>query len=350
MDKQKQIKKFYDCTKYTPSEKDLNRLTDYIIGTLPLLKALIKKYNITDANTLANQTTDFATKLLDDISQTGYIDSKIYELHAINSILKDPKIISQKYDDIKDKPNIPLCYNADLSRSQKLALINVNEGVTVLEDFIKKYGITKKSHINQFNIPEENGQAIKDVIKAAIEMSQKSTRNDKLVYMLQQEKKGIEQFIKEQLISSLHTLYKFFSVFGYLSSNIEEYNSTSLKYGFSDLKYELTTGSYSPDSIGLNELFSEEFLQTQSIEQLCFLTAFWNNRFSKKVSAFHSAFVAIDSLNLWKDILNEKSQLYLDNDELIAAIKKSRYLNSLVTDCFIDSQAKRIEKEMKERN
>ena len=350
MDKQYQLKKFYECTKYIPSEKEISLLIDYIIDILPLLRALIKKYNITNPDVLANTTTNFSEILLDEISKTGYIDSKIYELQAINSILKDHKIISEKYDSVKDKPNIPYCYNGNLSRSQSLALINAIEGVRVLDDFIKKYGITKKSHVSQFNIPVENGQAIKDVIKAAIQICQKNSMNDKIVFMLEQEKNGIEKFIKEQHIISLRSLYDFFSIFGYLSTNLEQYNSTSKKYNFADLKYELTTGSYTADSIGLNELFSEKFLQTQSIENLSFLTAFWNNRFSKKMSAFHSAITAIDSLNLWQDILNENEQLNLETNELIASIRKSRYLHSLVTDCFTDSQDKRIKKELKERN
>ena len=350
MDKQLQMKKFYESTRYSPSDREINQLIDYIVDTLPLLKALIKKYNITNPNVLANTTNNFAGILLDEISKTGYIDSKIYELHAIDTILKDHKIISQKYDDVKDKPNIPYCYNANLSRSQSLALINAIDGVKVLEDFIKQYNITKKSQVSQFNIPSQDGEAIKDVIRAGIQFSQKKSMIDKIVFMLEQEKDGIEKFIKEQHITSLHILYDFFSVFGYLSTNLEQYNATSKKFGFSDLKYELSTDSYTSDSIGLNELFSEQFLQTQSVEKLSFLTAFWNNRFSKKMSAFQCAITAIDSLNLWQDILDGKEQLNLDNNELIASIQKSRYMHTLITDCFTISQDKRIKKELKERN
>ena len=350
MDKQLQKKKFYECTRYIPSDKEISQLIDYIVGTFPLLKALIQKYNITNPNVLADTTTNFAGILLDEISKTGYIDSKIYELQAIDSILKNHKIISQKYDDVKDKPNIPFCYNANLSRSQSLVLINAIDGVKVLEDFINKYNITKKSQLSDFNIPSQDGQSIKDVIKAGIQFSQKKSMIDKIVFMLQQEKDGIEKFIKEQHISSLLTLYDFFSVFGYLSANLDEYNVTSRRFGFSDLKYELSTNSYTADTIGLNELFSEQFLQTQSIEELSFLTAFWNNRFSKKMSAFQSAITTIDSLNLWQDILDGKEMLNIDNNELISSIQKSRYLHTLITDCFSISQDKRIKKEFKERN
>ena len=81
-------------------------------------------------------------KFFDTCSKYSYVDSSIYELQAINSILRDIGFITQNYPLLKDKPNTHTVYTSNLERSKKLALINAIDEVSIIEATAEKIGFT----------------------------------------------------------------------------------------------------------------------------------------------------------------------------------------------------------------
>lgn len=272
------IQKFYSCQKYVPSNKEVQNLKDNIYGLLPLVNFLIDNYKASTPNEVKAALHHFINTIFNEFSKTSYIDSRLYELQAINSILKNPSIIQKEYENIKYKPNTHSVYTADLKRSQKLALVNALDEVRNTESFAKEFDLTSSTNLNNVVINSNNEQEIKEIknlLKSSIQILKQNDIQNKIMTMLKIQKQASEDFIKGQQISSLSSLYTIFSSFGLLHSYLDIYDINRERFGFADLKYELTTGSYSVDSIGINELFSEQFLKTLSIEDLCLLNVFW---------------------------------------------------------------------------
>lgn len=131
------LKKFQDCKKYTPTYSEIDTLKLNISSSLPLLEAFIHHYKLKNPAELKNKTIAFAKLMLDDISETGYIDSNLYELQAIDLILKDTSFIAKKYEQLKNEPNTHLYYSAQLNRTMDQVLINAISEVNVAENMGK---------------------------------------------------------------------------------------------------------------------------------------------------------------------------------------------------------------------
>lgn len=126
------------------------------------------------------------------------------------------------------------------------------------------------------------------------------------------------------------------------------YENNSKKFGFSDLKYEFSTNKFHKDSIGVRELFSADFLKTLNIDELCFLNAFWCNRFAKEASDIGLAFSSINSLDLWSDIIKGQTSFDLSDEALIAASQKYNFVSKLLRETFDIHRENIISKEIKE--
>ena len=169
---------------------------------------------------------------------------------------------------------------------------------------------------------------------------------DKIITLLKLQKSTGEAFIKDQQIKAIGHLSDFFQSLGCLDMYLNSYNTTAKKFGFDDLTYEMETNTFNPDSIGLKELFSPEYLQTLSVRDLNFLTAFWQNRFAKEVLCFQMSCIAIDSLDLWSKIFKGENNFNIGMKSLTAVIQKFRFLHALYVDSFAHSQEKIKNKEM----
>ena len=95
------IQNFRNYTKYIPTAKDLINLREDIYSVLPITRYFIDKNNITDPEELKACIKGLADAVFDDFSSTGYIDSRLYEIQAIENILKNPGIITKHYTYIK---------------------------------------------------------------------------------------------------------------------------------------------------------------------------------------------------------------------------------------------------------
>jgi len=325
--------KFNSSKKYTPSNVEIKTLKTDINRFIPIAKYFIKTHNVDNKDDLKEAISYFMDIAFRKITDSKYIDSRLYELHAIEDILKDPTIIDKYLNDIQDTPNTHSLYTHNGARSRRLVLVNALDEIRKLEDFAKENAITASTKMQNIVVQAENPKVIKDAIKLAIKMLNKKTLRDKLILMLNEQKEQGEDYIKNNQIESLTSLYEFLNMLGFTRGYISSYNTTKTKYGFPELDYAYSRDNEN-NALSIQEVFSREYLEKLSHRELCFLNAFWSNRFTKDCARLHSAFTAINSLDLWNAILKGKTEFSISDEDASAVLQKANFITSLMRDTF----------------
>ena len=342
------VQRFNSAKNFIPPAYSISNLREGLNFYIPLIQAFIKKYEITDTAELKDTLEIFVDEIFDTCSKYSYVDSSIYELQAINSILRDIGFITQNYPLLKDKPNTHTVYTSNLERSKKLALINAIDEVSIIEATAEKIGFTPGMNPKDIDIEGVSPEDAKLFLSLASKILSKKTINDKIIEMLKNQKKGCEDRIKESQISFLEALHRYFRGFGLLESYLAKYQNECISSGTSSLKYDFSTLQFDKDSVGLDDAFCEDYLKSLNAEELCFLSAFWCNRFAKEATRMDKAFSAINSLDLWQDIIDGKTQFSPSESSLVSALQKYTFLSDLLGESFLLHQKYVFTKEVEQ--
>lgn len=342
------VQRFNSAKNFIPPAHSISNLREGINFYIPIIQAFIKKYEISDIAELKDTLEVFVDGIFDSCSKYSYIDSSIYELHAINSILRDIGYITQEYPHLKDKPNTHTVYTSNLDRSKKLALINAIDEVSIVESTAERLGFIPGMTLQDINLEGASPEDAKNFISLASKILSKKTLNDRIIEMLKSEKKGCEDYIKEAQISFLEALHRYFRGFGLLESYLAKYQNECMSSGISNLKYDFSTLQFDKDSVGLDDVFCEDYLKSLDAEELCFLSAFWCNRFAKEATHMDKAFSAINSLDLWQDVIDGKTQFSPSESSLISALQKYTFISDLLGESFLLHQKYVLSKEVEQ--
>lgn len=342
------VQRFNSAKNFIPPAYSISNLREGLNFYIPIIQAFIKKYEITDTAELKDTLEIFVDEIFDTCSKYSYVDSSIYELQAINSILRDIGFITQNYPLLKDKPNTHTVYTSNLERSKKLALINAIDEVSIIEATAEKIGFTPGMNPKDVDIEGVSPEDAKLFLSLASKILSKKTINDKIIEMLKNQKKGCEDRIKESQISFLEALHRYFRGFGLLESYLAKYQNECISSGTSSLKYDFSTLQFDKDSVGLDDAFCEDYLKSLNAEELCFLSAFWCNRFAKEATHMDKAFSAINSLDLWQDIIDGKTQFSPSESSLVSALQKYTFLSDLLGESFLLHQKYVFTKEVEQ--
>lgn len=342
------VQRFNSAKNFIPPAYSISNLREGLNFYIPIIQAFIKKYEITDTAELKDTLEIFVDEIFDTCSKYSYVDSSIYELQAINSILRDIGYITQNYPLLKDKPNTHTVYTSNLERSKKLALINAIDEVSIIEATAEKIGFTPGMNPKDIDIEGVSPEDAKLFLSLASKILSKKTINDKIIEMLKNQKKGCEDRIKESQISFLEALHRYFRGFGLLESYLAKYQNECISSGTSSLKYDFSTLQFDKDSVGLDDAFCEDYLKSLNAEELCFLSAFWCNRFAKEATRMDKAFSAINSLDLWQDIIDGKTQFSPSESSLVSALQKYTFLSDLLGESFLLHQKYVFTKEVEQ--
>ena len=184
------VQRFNSAKNFIPPAYSISNLREGINFYIPIIQAFIKKYEITDTAELKDTLEIFVDGIFDTCSKYSYVDSSIYELQAINSILRDIGFITQNYPLLKDKPNTHTVYTSNLERSKKLALINAIDEVSIIEATAEKIGFTPGMNPKDVDIEGVSPEDAKLFLSLASKILSKKTINDKIIEMLKNQKKG----------------------------------------------------------------------------------------------------------------------------------------------------------------
>jgi len=339
------IKLFKDIQRYKVSETDIKNLISNIEQYIPIFNILAQQRYISNAEDLKNYISYFATLLYETYTQNNSIGSLLYEHQAIENLIKHPQLIQQLYPKIKDTPNTHTIYTANLTLSTKRALINALDEVSTLENYAKESNITPNTSIDSFANKDEPD--FKKRYTMFMNLLKAKTLHEKLLIKLKEHLQLNEENLKKYLIESLSVFHDFFNTLAITPSYLSSYSYNSRKFGFDDLQYDMSTGSFLKDSLGLDESFSPEFLQTLDIYELCFLNIHWCNRFAKESTKFLNAQCAINSLNLWENIFNGETSFKISDEAFPNILRKITFLSTLLSESFWKCQNEVLSQEAK---
>ncbi len=318
--------------KYKPDAYAISNVKRTVSTTCKTLCDFLKRaYSINNGEELKQKVIEFMHIATEEFVSRGQSDSLLYQLQAINSIIKNPNLINQLSKSIEeniDKPSQNQLYTSNLLRSQQLVLTEAFKFFYELDKYM-----------------EDKPKAIQNYYSNVVN---KKGKTDMIVSILKQMKSELEHTIKEGLTADMNFLYHFFDMLGLLKEYMSSYNKCSQKFGFQDLDYKLSSDN--PDEISLEAVFSKDFLKTLSVQDLAFFYVFWTNRLAKICNSLGSAFLCIDSLNLWDDFSNGYTDYDISDDELIAVLKKNNYLRQLFCNSYNTmSESTTVAKSVEER-
>lgn len=159
------------------------------------------------------------------------------------------------------------------------------------------------------------------------------------IYMADDEREKINRFIeyrKKELNREILDLEKnclklagkFLKKFDLLNELVEQQNSDYQELSMTNMQYKLKTDKKDND-IGVEDIFTDEYINTLDIEKLSVLNAFWQNRFTKVVDNVKQAIFIADSLDIWDKLEDENYEEKLDNEQILKIILKMNVCDNI---------------------
>lgn len=345
---QAHIRQFNFCKKYMPSEKEISNLQDSMQKYIVIAQYLAEDADVKNPNKLKEKVCGFVSFILDGFAKNGFIDARLYEIQAIKKILKDPKYILSHYETVKSNPTTRSLYTSDMDFSSSIALSQAITELERIETFAENNNLTGSTKFNTLLITSDNLEEAKKQVKFTLSVLQQKSHVDRIKVILKERLSRVEDFVRESQMASLEVLASFFTTFRLTNNYLANYQSTSKKFGFSDFNYELSSESFTKDTVGLVESFSPDFLKTLSLNDLCFVNSFWCNRFAKECTDMQKAFSAINDLDLWNDLMTKNGRIDLPREALIASCQKSKFIAKLLSETFNMCQKNVFKEEKKQ--
>ena len=128
--------------------------------------------------------------------------------------------------------------------------------------------------------------------------------------------------------NSLKIAGKFLEKYGFLEEEIQQQNEDYKRLDLKNMCYKYETEKIDED-IGLKNIFTDEYIDTLSLEQLTVLNAFWQNRVSKCASEIKKGIFIMDSLNLWDNIEDKNNIDQISDEVLFGIVLKVKLLDNI---------------------
>ncbi len=128
--------------------------------------------------------------------------------------------------------------------------------------------------------------------------------------------------------NSLKIAGKFLEKYGFLEEEIQQQNEDYKRLDLKNMCYKYETEKIDED-IGLKNIFTDEYIDTLSLEQLTVLNAFWQNRVSKCASEIKKGIFIMDSLNLWDNIEDKNNIDQISDEVLFGIVLKLKLLDNI---------------------
>lgn len=151
---------------------------------------------------------------------------------------------------------------------------------------------------------------------------------EKLKKFIKFRRKSIEQELIGSERKSLKLSGRFLKKYDFLQDELNLQNKDYESLDMKNMRYQMKTEGIEED-IGLENIFTDEYIDTLSFEQLTVLNAFWQNRFTKVAEVIKQAIFITDNLELWK-MLEENTDIdSISNEKIIKTIFKMRFLDNI---------------------
>ena len=250
----------------------------------------------------------------------------------------NPVLLEQVYNDVKDIDLEEIDFDKESAKLEqgvrKCAEFQMELILSELREKVKMSRAIKntlakddfefeKNLMNKKSINAENKLDIKEDKKIDIE-----NELDLIKDIVPYGHNEIEKKLIECEKNSLKIAGKFLEKYGFLEEEIQQQNEDYKRLDLKNMCYKYKTEGIDED-IGLKNIFTDEYIDTLSLEQLTVLNAFWQNRVSKCASEIKKGIFIMDSLNLWENIEDKNNIDQISDEVLFGIVLKVKLLDNI---------------------
>ena len=311
------------------ARKSLNTLRKYVMH--------LKKYFNEDENIRNIIYQEFIADTYDYLKVAGTEKIQLQE-NALKILSSNPVLLEQVYNDVKDIDLEEIDFDKESAKLEqgvrKCAEFQMELMLSELREKVKMSRAIKntlakddfefeKKLMNKKSINAENKLDIKEDKKIDIE-----NELDLIKDIVPYGHNEIEKKLIKCEKNSLKIAGKFLEKYGFLEEEIQQQNEDYKRLDLKNMCYKYETEKIDED-IGLKNIFTDEYTDTLSLEQLTVLNAFWQNRVTKCASEIKKGIFIMDSLNLWDNIEDKNNIDQISDEVLFGIVLKVKLLDNI---------------------
>ena len=304
---------------------NINKIKKYINNVSKYAQKILEDNPDMDEEELAETISFNLEEIFKEYLQLADIKGKLFSLEVAKYLNKNNNEFKEIFDKLNQENDLSYAntkyYDEYFERSKYLYTASILDS---FRDF--KYEIYEEDEISEKE---------KEIIRNEITFGDLKKWSESF-------EEAIEEELNEHQVKSIELMGKFFDMFGLL----EEYKNNEerkMRYlWLDDIEYPIETGEYSMEKAGIKDTFKKDFLNKLNSDQINLLNVFWKNRFAKEVQSINITLFAINNLNLWKKIKNNKN-ITVDDQVLQTICLKKQVIDKIYRKSFKEAR-KYVEK------
>lgn len=144
--------------------------------------------------------------------------------------------------------------------------------------------------------------------------------------------KSYEKLLKQQYIKILMNIGDFMKKFNLLEEFSSTYKNMLSNHGLRDLGYPMHEDL--PNCKSIDTFFTENFLNTLSLQKLTALSSFWLNKAAKSIISLNNMLFIINEYDLWPVVKSGKKQCPLPQEKIALVLKKTAFVSQIENSIF----------------
>lgn len=322
-------------------EKDGNQAR-YIKEGMELAKKYILEYieknNIESAEELKKGVLESLYEDSQNFAAVSNIKNAVFEYEIMNLFIQNPDELERVYYKVKDEGAVnrnphfidkPFEQRKeDLMRDLIRTIEQFKEDNKGLMEISEKYKegdkLAKKIINDKRNKLNPNKRKAFD--EQFMCLQQGDLRMIKVFLPDCRESKGED--LRKSYIEILGFIGDFLKKNGLLNRYIKMNNQKLMGIGLSQLCIKESD----------NNILDREKIENMKLDELPVMTAFWFNRYTKEIKDFNNGIFAINTLDLWQDLLDGKTEFDISEKQLKAIFCKTEFID--IVNTMIDKSIK----------
>ena len=328
------------------TRKNIKRLQDYMCKTIKNEEGFEK--NVDEFKTRLHQEYNNVLQEYKKISGTRILQKQVYALKTINN---NPYILDKVYKKLEKRKLSNINFENKIRKlkgteeefeeneiAAQLQWIR-REDNKINQEVIEVY----RKICNEKNI--EKRKKYKEILKKRLknekdleylEIFSADTEKEKLRRSLKIREKSIEELMLNLQKQQLKQAGEFFKNNKMLEDLTKFQNTDYRNLNIPEMQYS-TRKKRSEKDITVEEIFEDKYIDSLNSIQLAILNAFWQNRFSKKVTELGRILFISDTLNFWE---NYKSRDLISSENIKNVLLKEEICDKIFEQIKGDTEEK----------
>lgn len=333
---EKEVERANKTIKYPQKEvvearKNLEKLYYYV--------QILKNNGIKDNDLRDTIDKEFAQEIHKYFETTGMEFMQIEEC-ALEILSANPQLVEKIYNKVKEdveqldieKERVKIMDSQELGLEFEMELIIKKVREEKIDNELrntlgKVVDLENKTIKKEYKSQIEKDPKLKDSIEYLM-IFLEETEIEKMKKLINYRKEKIREELIEADKKSMLISGKFFKKYNFFEDFLERQNEDYRKLGLNQMKYKLKTEQDETD-IGLENIFTEEYLNTITFEQLTVLNAFWQNRYTKAIEKIREATFIADTLNIWNELEKGDYKVNITDEQIMNCILKMKVLDDI---------------------